>query len=279
MSSMSLNKHIYPRESVVEPLLQALRAHTDWHITLIAGRIIDGKVKMKSAHAGKTQHDDDHTDWDPKGYKTHFLDQFWCFLVAASKAQDIFLLLGNVPRLVQMPTAARHPHRNPPLVQGINLNVLLDNDIPPLDNDDDPPADLGGSAARGSCVTGSGGEGAAPDSAGEHRRVGALAHIIGKQHAELAHLKNLPVPAITNEETKKRRRGKGSKKVRVSGVEDEEMSALSSSESDNASDDGSDGEGGVRAEPPKTRGRGHGLTGATSTGTAPETKNTRKDRP
>ncbi|KAJ7823357.1 hypothetical protein B0H13DRAFT_1919662 [Mycena leptocephala] len=67
--------------SVVSPLLQALRAYTGYHITLIAGRITDNSFDLRSLHVGKTQHNEgedhghDFTQWDQKGYKAHILDQ------------------------------------------------------------------------------------------------------------------------------------------------------------------------------------------------------------
>jgi hypothetical protein len=76
---------------VVAPLLQALSAYTSYHVTLIAGHVVDGKFDLKSSHAGKTKSkegDDtskDFTEWDTKGYKDHMLDQFMCFLVTAGK--------------------------------------------------------------------------------------------------------------------------------------------------------------------------------------------------
>jgi hypothetical protein len=72
-------------------LLQALRAYTGYHITLIAGRITDNSFDLRSLHAGKTQHNEgedrgqDFTEWDQKGYKAHVLDQFMRYLVAAGK--------------------------------------------------------------------------------------------------------------------------------------------------------------------------------------------------
>jgi hypothetical protein len=75
---------------VVAPLLQALSAYTGYHITLIAGRVVDGKFDLKSLHAGKTKSKEgdggkDFTEWDTKGYKDHVLDQYMRFLVAAGK--------------------------------------------------------------------------------------------------------------------------------------------------------------------------------------------------
>jgi hypothetical protein len=72
-------------------LLQALRAYTGYHITLIAGRVVDKSFDLRSLHAGKTKHHNgedggrDFTDWDQKAYKAHVLDQFMRYLVAAGK--------------------------------------------------------------------------------------------------------------------------------------------------------------------------------------------------
>ncbi|KAJ7040208.1 hypothetical protein C8F04DRAFT_1253967 [Mycena alexandri] len=59
---------------VVMPLLQALRAHTGFHITLLAGRIEGSSVDLVSVHAGSTKPDGvdggaDFTEWDPSAYK------------------------------------------------------------------------------------------------------------------------------------------------------------------------------------------------------------------
>ncbi|KAF8137967.1 hypothetical protein K438DRAFT_1786184 [Mycena galopus ATCC 62051] len=68
--------------SVVLPLLQALRSYTGFHITLIAGRVDEGKFDLRSLHAGKTKFGDDKdggqdfTEWDGAGYKNHVLNQF-----------------------------------------------------------------------------------------------------------------------------------------------------------------------------------------------------------
>jgi hypothetical protein len=59
--------------------------------------VVDGKVELKSAHAGKTKSktgDDggkDFTDWDMQGYKDHVLDQFMRFLIAAGKYSRLLL--------------------------------------------------------------------------------------------------------------------------------------------------------------------------------------------
>ncbi|KAJ7436472.1 hypothetical protein B0H11DRAFT_2256177 [Mycena galericulata] len=73
---------------VVSPLLDAVREHTGYHVTLLAGRIHETKFDLVSVHAGKTKSKKeggglDFTQWDESGYKTHILDQFMRFLVAA----------------------------------------------------------------------------------------------------------------------------------------------------------------------------------------------------
>ncbi|KAJ7027745.1 hypothetical protein C8F04DRAFT_1266695 [Mycena alexandri] len=79
---------------VVAPLLHGLRAYTGYHITLIAGRLIEGdgdvKVDLVSVHAGKSKSKDgpdggkDWTQFDEVAYKDVVLDQFVRFIIAAN---------------------------------------------------------------------------------------------------------------------------------------------------------------------------------------------------
>lgn len=68
----------------------ALREYTGYHVSLLAGRIDSKKVDAVSMHAGKTKSKEegggkDFTQWDEPGYRTHVLNQFMRYLVAAGK--------------------------------------------------------------------------------------------------------------------------------------------------------------------------------------------------
>ncbi|KAJ7094433.1 hypothetical protein B0H15DRAFT_946850 [Mycena belliarum] len=79
--------------AVVTPLLQALRAYTGYHVTLLAGRLVPGDdPDLVSVHAGKTGREGDPeavdlTEWDVVGYKERVLEHFVRFLVAAEAAE------------------------------------------------------------------------------------------------------------------------------------------------------------------------------------------------
>lgn len=78
---------------VVQPLIEGLRAYTGFHITLLAGRLVDGQFDIRSMHVGTTKSKPgeeglDFTDWDKEGYKQHVLDQFMRYLTAAGGFGD-----------------------------------------------------------------------------------------------------------------------------------------------------------------------------------------------
>ncbi|KAJ6480747.1 hypothetical protein C8R47DRAFT_1218593 [Mycena vitilis] len=162
---------------VVTPLLQALRAYTGYHVTIIAGRVVDGQFDMRSVHAGKTNaatgdEGVDWTDWDKKGYKDHVLDQFMRYLVAADRAPGVAPVAPDVNESTE--ADVRSASTNQPVPSDANAStnqpVPFDanastsqpvpsdanastnqpassstppaSDLPPLDNDDDPPASL-----------------------------------------------------------------------------------------------------------------------------------------
>ncbi|KAJ7601428.1 hypothetical protein DFH06DRAFT_1154134 [Mycena polygramma] len=76
--------------SVVSPLLKALRAYTGYHITLVAGRMVEDKFDLVSVHAGTTKSKEgedkgkDITQWNEQGYSSTVLAQFVRYLIAAN---------------------------------------------------------------------------------------------------------------------------------------------------------------------------------------------------
>ncbi|KAJ7642310.1 hypothetical protein DFH06DRAFT_1137331 [Mycena polygramma] len=144
---------------VVTPLLQALRAYTGYHVSMIAGRVVDGQFELKSVHAGTTkaatgEEGVDWTDWDKKGYKDHVLDQWMRYLVAADRAPgdsavDPVASVGDANSSPNAVTPAAGANASPngagaPLGQssGPTSSTPSQPDLPSLDNDDDPPASL-----------------------------------------------------------------------------------------------------------------------------------------
>jgi hypothetical protein len=63
--------------------------------------MVDGVFDLRSLHAGSTKNKDgdlgglDFTDWDKPGYKTHVLDQFMRYLVAAGKFFHCYSLVSS----------------------------------------------------------------------------------------------------------------------------------------------------------------------------------------
>ncbi|KAJ7174316.1 hypothetical protein C8R46DRAFT_1214526 [Mycena filopes] len=101
--------------AVVTPLLNALRAYTSYHITLIAGRLVDdSKVALVSVHSGKTKAksvdlEKDFTEWDEGGYKV-VLDQFVRFLVDANvEPREETEMTEPAPTTAPLPTASTSP--------------------------------------------------------------------------------------------------------------------------------------------------------------------------
>ncbi|KAJ7915946.1 hypothetical protein B0H13DRAFT_2323814 [Mycena leptocephala] len=145
---------------VVAPLLQALRAYTGYHVTLIAGRVVDGKFDLKSAHAGKTKSKEgedggkDFTEWDTQAYKNRVLDQFMRFLVAAEREPGSEDTPSVLPPATAPPPSlpAREQSILPPQRGTRESRPFPDNgapgaantSLPLLDDQDDPPAALAG---------------------------------------------------------------------------------------------------------------------------------------
>ncbi|KAJ7120486.1 hypothetical protein C8R43DRAFT_1136871 [Mycena crocata] len=71
----------------IQPLLDAIRAHTGCHVTLIAGTVVAGSFDIRSVHSGSAKNangEDVHfTKWDMQGYKDKVMAQFMRYLVAA----------------------------------------------------------------------------------------------------------------------------------------------------------------------------------------------------
>ncbi|KAJ7642655.1 hypothetical protein DFH06DRAFT_1334041 [Mycena polygramma] len=87
--------------TTVQPLLDALRAYTGYHLTLLAGTVEDGRFDIRSVHSGKTragkdEEGKDFTRWDPAGYKDRVMTQFMRYLAVAEGA-DASLLGPAVP--------------------------------------------------------------------------------------------------------------------------------------------------------------------------------------
>ncbi|KAJ7023341.1 hypothetical protein C8F04DRAFT_1193592 [Mycena alexandri] len=83
--------------ATVKPLLQAIREHTGYHVTLIAGAFVNGKVTVRSAHAGTVdgkneegQGGTDFTRWDPTGYKNNVVKQFMRYIAVVNGTPDTF---------------------------------------------------------------------------------------------------------------------------------------------------------------------------------------------
>ncbi|KAJ7444963.1 hypothetical protein B0H11DRAFT_1930748 [Mycena galericulata] len=74
--------------AVVTPLLEALRAHTGYYITVIAACRDGDDIDVITLNEGKTQGGKDLTMWDEDGYKTKMLDQFVRFVFAAGEEED-----------------------------------------------------------------------------------------------------------------------------------------------------------------------------------------------
>ncbi|KAJ7612425.1 hypothetical protein DFH06DRAFT_1344957 [Mycena polygramma] len=83
--------------TTVQPLLDALCAHTGYHLTLLAGTVEGGRFDIRSVHSGKTKaltsekEGKDFTRWDPAGYKERVMTQFMCYLAVAEEADPALL--------------------------------------------------------------------------------------------------------------------------------------------------------------------------------------------
>ncbi|KAJ6504285.1 hypothetical protein C8R47DRAFT_1248391 [Mycena vitilis] len=280
--------------SVVAPLLKALRAYTGYHITLVAGRMVEDKFDLVSVHAGTTKSKEgedkgkDITQWNEQGYSSTMLAQFVRYLIAAIEDTS-----GTPAAPVSEGTASS------------SAAILGAPDIGGTGNDDDdmpmqllpqiPPAPLR------QCTP------PPPGSLEEkiqqlgvlesplRRELDALAR--PEREARVAELQALSAMSIQREnnlarhregakaipasvteladtqakapdgKTLKRKRGsrkakgskgKGKKRARTSGSDEEESASESDSDATDVEDEG-------RAEPPQTRSRRRGQpTTATS---------------
>ncbi|KAJ7026593.1 hypothetical protein C8F04DRAFT_1267961 [Mycena alexandri] len=70
----------------VQPLLNALREITGYHLTLIAGTTKEGVVDVRSAHSGQTARGKDFTAWNPASYKNNIVNNFLLYLAEADVA-------------------------------------------------------------------------------------------------------------------------------------------------------------------------------------------------
>ncbi|KAJ7018310.1 hypothetical protein C8F04DRAFT_1199093 [Mycena alexandri] len=76
--------------ATVKPLLLSIRKLTGYHVTMLVGGVINGKVQVRSVHGGtldgKNEEGPDGVDftrWDPEGYKP-VMRQFMRYIAAAS---------------------------------------------------------------------------------------------------------------------------------------------------------------------------------------------------
>ncbi|KAJ7758851.1 hypothetical protein DFH07DRAFT_958252 [Mycena maculata] len=128
--------------AVVSPLLQALRAYTGYHVTLVAGRKVEDKFDLVSVHAGKTKSKDvdggqDFTQWNEAVYTENVLNSFVRFLVAADKEPtegSTAPPANDAPPASDAPPTSTPP--NIPAASSALSSARNPNELPALDDDD-----------------------------------------------------------------------------------------------------------------------------------------------
>ncbi|KAJ7782958.1 hypothetical protein B0H16DRAFT_1447195 [Mycena metata] len=123
--------------ATVKPLLLSIRKLTGYHVTMLVGAVLDGKVEVRSVHGGTVdgQNEEgadgvDFTRWDPTGYKP-VVKQFMRYIAAAngtpqaadasapgasSSASTSATAAGAIPPVVPPapPLPSSHPPAMPP---------------------------------------------------------------------------------------------------------------------------------------------------------------------
>ncbi|KAJ7511760.1 hypothetical protein B0H11DRAFT_2214638 [Mycena galericulata] len=76
--------------SMVAPLLEGLRAHTGYYITLIAACRVGDEMDVITLNEGKTKGETpvDFAQWDEEAYRTKVLDHFVRYVLAAEKVGE-----------------------------------------------------------------------------------------------------------------------------------------------------------------------------------------------
>ncbi|KAJ7155743.1 hypothetical protein C8R46DRAFT_1041099 [Mycena filopes] len=276
--------------AVVTPLLNALRAYTSYHITLIAGRLVDdGKVALVSVHSGKTKAksvdlEKDFTEWDEGGYKV-VLDQFVRFLVDANvEPREETEMTEPAPTTAPLPTASTSPtpiattastaasvpaptRASTPPPDGIPLDLGRQTTPPPLGSLEARMIELGVRTALRREL----------ESMDEEARESRVTELMGLSAMALqrenklaenrAGAKTASLPAaglqVATEATKGKRKRKPTHKAAPKTAPKKKRARLEESDDEESAEssgsDVSEGEG--RVEPPQTRARRRGASG------------------